>query len=943
MPVPVAAPGRARLAGARPHGRNGSTSETSILVPSIPRPATVRYNDWRHLDVVPRDAFRPTRPISVIVPYYEAPEALALTLAALEGQTLARDRFEVIVVDDGSRIPLQPPAGTPLDARVVRQERRGFGLARARNTGARVAAHDIFLFLDGDMLLEAESLAAYARWHHAVSDAVTTGFCNYLAVDGVDAATIRNRAGSLRDLFAGREADPSWIEPHMTRTGDMTSADDDLFRFVEGANIGIGRGFFELLGGFDESFTRWGFEDTEFVYRALVRGGILVPVRDPTAWHQGRLTKDRGRRARNLQRQRGKAAHLIAHPAFRDSRPGRTYDVPGHVVTIAAGDAAPCRLVEVAERVLADRVYDLLVRIEMPERDERRHWLQDHFAADARVHLAAPGQALEEYPAAPFHVVLPPDAVFARGIVHRLRSALGAAVLAGASLPDGSRVSIARAWAFHRARRTGMRPEDFGDVVHASPRRLRIGGGPTHAERFWILRRRFRRLRVVLERMCVRMVRIRTPAQAWWFLVVLAGAVTWKLDRLARPGRGVEPGAMTGSRERLDSASSAPAVDVRIDNPIGWVRAADPVVGALGSPACLPPGVEAHRIVSRHDRAGLRWIHHLEDVQAYHRGVIERARELARLAALGVIVHLADREPRLRAMLGPELHALMTTDVPAGDPTAREALSIRMRRAALREHGWSHGAEKADAAVSPPAPWPLLVSILLVTRRPDRLPGVLAAVERQTYPRIELVLGLHGAGFADAHRHASKLSVSWKAVTAGGAEPLGAVLSVAAAAASGRLLAKMDDDDLYGDDHIWDLVLAHQYSQAQLVGKGAEFVYLAGSNRTLHVHGGGESYLSGAALAGGTLLIARRDLERAGGWPKARQAVDLALRKNVVRNGGRVYRTHGAGFVLVRHGRGHTWKLEDDYFLARADTVRDGWDEGLARLADIPPSAGPNR
>ena len=473
----------------------------------MPSPATVRYNDWRQLDVVPRDAFQPTRPLSVIVSHYEAPKTLALTLAALEGQTLPPDRFEVIVVDDGSRFPPERPAGTPLDVRVVRQEHRGFGLARSRNTGARLAAHDILVFLDCDMLLEAECLAAHARWHHAVSDAVTTGFHTQVEVDGVDPATIRNRAGSLRDLFAGRETDPHWIEPHMTRTGDMTSADDDVFRFMGAGQMGVGRRFFELLGGFDESFVRWGYEDTEFVYRAYVRGGILVPVRDAVAWHQGRVVEDRERRERNLHRRRGKAAHLIAHPAFRDSRPGRAYDVPGHVVTIAAEDVVPRRLVEVAERVLADRVYDLIVRIEMPHGDERRSSIEDHFAADARVHVAAPDAALEEHPAAPFHVMLPAGVAFEPGIVHRLRSALGAAALAHASLPDGSQVSIARAWALHRARRTGKRPEDFGDVVRLSPRRLRIGGGGTHPARLRILRSRLRRVRVVLGRMCVRKTR----------------------------------------------------------------------------------------------------------------------------------------------------------------------------------------------------------------------------------------------------------------------------------------------------------------------------------------------------------------------------------------------------------------------------------------------------
>ena len=41
--------------------------------------------------------------------------------------------------------------------------------------------------------------------------------------------------------------------------------------------------------------------------------------------------------------------------------------------------------------------------------------------------------------------------------------------------------------------------------------------------------------------------------------------------------------------------------------------------------------------------------------------------------------------------------------------------------------------------------------------------------------------------------------------------------------AQGTLLTKVDDDDLYGPEHVWDLVLARCYSGAAVVGKGAEF------------------------------------------------------------------------------------------------------------------------
>ena len=85
----------------------------------VPRPVSVTYNNWRDVEVPSPEAFVPSLPVSIIVPYYERPEELARTLASLERQTYPRDLFEVIVVDDGSRPPLERPEGTPLDIKVV--------------------------------------------------------------------------------------------------------------------------------------------------------------------------------------------------------------------------------------------------------------------------------------------------------------------------------------------------------------------------------------------------------------------------------------------------------------------------------------------------------------------------------------------------------------------------------------------------------------------------------------------------------------------------------------------------------------------------------------------------------------------------------------------------------------------------------------------------------
>ncbi len=483
-----------------------------------PQPTVIRYNDWRQVAVEPLDTFTPTMPVSVIIPYYQTPaETLARTLAALEGQTYSRELFEVIIVDDGSEPPLERPRSTPLDVKVVRQERRGFGAPRARNTGVRAAAHDILLFLDSDMMAEAGWMAGHARWHHVVSDALTQGFHAYVSVNGISAEAIRCRTGSLKERLSDRRSDPSYIESHMIRTNDLTSRADDVFRVVQSGNLGISRTFFELTGGFDESFTHWGMEDTEFGYRTYTRGALLVPVKDAFAWHQGRWKEERDAKDRSLQLQRGKATHLIAHPGFRSKQPGRVFKVPQYVVTIDAGHSPDDQVISTVVNILADQEHDLVVRVETHASSdaELMERLRDEFGAEPRVHIAPSRSALDEFPASPFQVTLP-AAVFARDLVHRLRVKLGDAATATSTLPDGSTVSITLSWVLHRARRTGGCPADFGEARTIPAKALKPrSAGPVDYPSQW-------------DTLLCWMRDIRTPAGAWSFLKGLYVALRWR-------------------------------------------------------------------------------------------------------------------------------------------------------------------------------------------------------------------------------------------------------------------------------------------------------------------------------------------------------------------------------------------------------------------------------
>ncbi len=438
-----------------------------------PKPTSVRYNDWRSVAVEPLDTFTPTMPVSVIIPYYQTPaDILERTLAGLECQTYPRSLFEVIIVDDGSDPPLSTPPNTPLDVKVVRQERRGRGAARARNTGADAAAHDILLFLDSDIITDADWVASHARWHHAVSDALTIGRPFYVSVNDIDAETIRRCNGDLRELFSDLPAH-NWILSHLVRTDYLTSKSDDMFRVTISGDLGVSRDFYWSVGGFDESFTRWGWEDIEFGYRAYTRGGLMIPSSDAITCHQGLWREDNpDAKAASHRLQSGKASNLIAHPTFRAKHLGRAFNVPQYVVTIDAGRAAVDQIIATVVNILSDPVYDLVVRIELPPNGdaERLALLEDDFGADSRVRIAPTCSALDEFPASPFHITLPAGAAFSKGLVRRLRAKLGDAAIAYGTFREGNTVSITRAWALHRAHRVGGSASDFG-VVRKIPAR----------------------------------------------------------------------------------------------------------------------------------------------------------------------------------------------------------------------------------------------------------------------------------------------------------------------------------------------------------------------------------------------------------------------------------------------------------------------------------------
>lgn len=152
--------------------------------------------------------------VSVIVPTFNRPVETVRAVSSVLSQDA--DGIEVIVVDDGSAIPLPCESGILADprVRVVRRDTNG-GAAAARNTGMAAAAGHWLSFLDSDDWLLAGTLPARVRMaeqHRAANpDRLTAFVCGFLDV-APDGTVVRARipfGASRLDEFASG----CWFSP----------------------------------------------------------------------------------------------------------------------------------------------------------------------------------------------------------------------------------------------------------------------------------------------------------------------------------------------------------------------------------------------------------------------------------------------------------------------------------------------------------------------------------------------------------------------------------------------------------------------------------------------------------------------------------------------------------------------------------------------------------
>ena len=206
-------------------------------------------------------------PLSVAIASYNRRESLAAVLDALGHQTYPADRFEVVVVVDGSSDGTAERVrglDLPYSLRLLEQE--NLGLAASRNRGVAVAAKPVVLFLDDDIMPEPSYLAEHAAAHRrAPAPHVALAYCP---------PVVRSQ-----DYWAlGVRA---WWEDFFRRKAE--TAHQWTFYDLSDGTASLPRDLLLESGGFDEELKDC--QDEEFGLRLLERGVPFAYYPAARAWH----------------------------------------------------------------------------------------------------------------------------------------------------------------------------------------------------------------------------------------------------------------------------------------------------------------------------------------------------------------------------------------------------------------------------------------------------------------------------------------------------------------------------------------------------------------------------------------------------------------------------------------------------------------------------------
>jgi glycosyltransferase involved in cell wall biosynthesis len=191
--------------------------------------------------------------VSVVVPALNSEKTIGKCLESLQEQDYPKERYEIIVVDNGSKDRTAEIA-KPFNARLYRKPK--LGVSGLRNFGAGKSKGEIIAFADSDCVVG-------RKWIWAAVDALS------------------NLNASCTG-FMYSPAGKSWVANAWQLSLERNSRDR---RLVPGGNIIVKKKAFDDIGGFDAKLGSG--EDQDFCFRLIEGNYAIVPDKRLRSIHLG--------------------------------------------------------------------------------------------------------------------------------------------------------------------------------------------------------------------------------------------------------------------------------------------------------------------------------------------------------------------------------------------------------------------------------------------------------------------------------------------------------------------------------------------------------------------------------------------------------------------------------------------------------------------------------
>lgn len=272
-----------------------------------------------------------------------------------------------------------------------------------------------------------------------------------------------------------------------------------------------------------------------------------------------------------------------------------------------------------------------------------------------------------------------------------------------------------------------------------------------------------------------------------------------------------------------------------------------------------------------------------------------------------------------------EVHSLL------GSEDRRARLGHAASRAAMRYHSLSPELDtilrRLNLTSFTRSPMP--IDVMVPSNRIEQLDTIFDNVVRQTWPNVRLVLVEHGIRFDRGHirSRAQDAGLDVRLVTVDESVVLGDVFNRGFEATESEYVAKMDDDDFYAPEYLWDLWTALDYSAGDVVGKWAHYVYLEGTDTTVFRFRQAEhSYTDVVAIS--TILM-RRDVLDLHRFPAIPFGSGSRFLRALGELGVRVYAADRWNYLYYRHSdrSANTFPISDHDLMSQAEVVVGGYDQ----------------